>query len=156
MPAPLKFFGLTGYERPPDALDTFLSNMPFNPFARSQMKIAAPLQLISSSYESWSDCYQLEYRASRGAANAGLLAKQFKVGTPIVVEGRHLVVRSAALTITNGSVDEISIRVEAVDFASVLAQASGGAPKPVATLVPGALAPVVRGDFGPRKRRILT
>lgn len=91
-----------------------------NPFARSQLKIVEPLQLVRSDFDGWKSSYQLEYRACRSAANVGLLAKQFKVGTPLVVNGKHVVVRSADITLTNGAVDEVTVRVEAVDFAAVL------------------------------------
>jgi hypothetical protein len=127
-----------------------------NPFSRSQLKIAAPLSLVSTNYVGWSQSYELEYRASRGAANAGLLAKQFKVGTPLVVQGKHVVVRSATLTLTNGTIDEVTIRVEAVDFAAVLAQATAqSTPRIAAANKPGHLAPVVPFTFGGTKRRIL-
>lgn len=128
-----------------------------NPFTRSQLKIAAPLSLVSTSYVGWSQSYELEYRASRGAADAGLLAKQFKVGTPLVVGGKHVVVRSASLTLTNGTIDEVTIRVEAVDFAAVLAQATGQSPAHLAPAArkPGHAAPVVPFTFGGTKRRIL-
>lgn len=93
---------------------------PFNPFARSKLKFAEPLALVSSVFEGWTNTYKLEYRASRSAANVGLLEKQFKIGTPLVVDGKHVVVREATFTHTNSSVDEVTIRVEAVDFAAVL------------------------------------
>jgi len=92
----------------------------FNPFARSKLKIAEPLSLVSSEYDGWTQTYKIEYRASRSAANVGLLGKQFKIGTPLVVHGKHVVVRNATFTHTNSSIDEVTVRVEAVDFAAVL------------------------------------
>lgn len=107
--------------------------MALNPFHRSQMKIVEPLQLISSVYDGWNRCYKIEYRATRSAANTGLLAKQFKVGTPLVVNGKHVVVRTSNLVLSSDTVDEVGVHVEAVDFAEVLAQATGAAPAPAAT-----------------------
>lgn len=99
-----------------------------NPFARSKLKLVEPVQLVSCSFDGWSSCYQLEYRASRSAANVGLLGKQFKIGKPLVVNGRHVVVRSANFTVSNGTVDEVTVRVEALDFQAVL---SGALASPV-------------------------
>ena len=126
-----------------------------NPFARLTMKVLSPHQLISCEYQGWSQCYKLEYRTSRGARTAGLLSKDFRVGAMLVVDGKHFVVTEASVTITNEAPDETLIRVNAVDFASVLARATGS-PTAVAGPRKSVLAPVIQGDFNPRNRRILT
>ena len=90
-----------------------------------------------------------------GCVLAGLLSKDFRVGAMLVVDGKHVVVTEASLTITNEAPDETLIRVNAVDFASVLARATGS-PTAVAGPRKSGLAPVIQGDFNPRKRRILT
>lgn len=109
---------------------------PFNPFARSAMKIPEPLVCLSCEYDGWARCYKLEYRASRAAANVGKLQKQFKQGTPLFVQNKNLVVRSADFTVTNGAVDEVTVRVEALDFQAVLAGALAQAEAPASKSKP--------------------
>ncbi len=117
------------------------------------MKLASPVTLVSCEYVGWKSCYELEYRASHGAATAGLLAKQFKVGTPLFVQGKHVVVREFSLTLTSGSIDEVTVRVEAVSFEAVLAGATGVAPP--AKSGETKAAPSLLSRLGPTVRRIL-
>jgi hypothetical protein len=141
---------------------------PFNPFARSKMKIVEPVQLVSCEFNGWDSLYKLEYRASRSAANMGLLAKQFKCGTPLVVHGKHVVVRNADFTVTNGAVAEVTVRVTALDFEAVLNGALANPDAQIVGVTPGST--VAAGDplyvapskpripapsFGPTKRKIL-
>lgn len=148
-----------------------------NPFARSQMKFTESVRLVSCTFNGWSSCYQIEYRATRGAANAGLLAKQFKIGTPLFVQGKHVVVRNFELTLTGNTVDEVTVRVEAVNFEMVLAGLAQSGPAGSNALPPtvpigvarnpapkggtvqvalgATIAPVIPGNFGAPRRRIL-
>jgi len=114
-----------------------MSSNQFNPFARSKLKIVEPLALVKCEFDGWTSSYKLEYRATRSAANVGLLGKQFKIGTPLVVDGKHVVVREANLTQSNSTVDEVTIRVEAVSFAAVLAGALNTPANSTATVIAG-------------------
>ena len=116
----------------------------FNPFERSRLKFEEPLLLISHNYDGVTGFHYIQYRASRSAANAGLLAKQFAIGKPLAIEGETVVVRNVALTATSGMVDEVTVRVEAVDFAAVLKG-----------LIKPPIAEITLPNFGPAKRRIL-
>jgi len=123
----------------------------FNPFARSKMKIVEPLTLVSVDFSGWDSSYRVKYRASRGAANVGLLSKQFQVGTPLVLSGKHVVVRNAKFTYNPEAADEVFVDVEAVDFATVLASAMQSGKAPVAT----ATAPSLNNIRPAGGRRIL-
>jgi hypothetical protein len=125
-----------------------------NPFVRSQMKFVEPLRLVTVNYDGWGSVWNLEYRASRGAADAGLLGRQFSAGKLLVVEGKNLVVDSADMTLTNSTVDEVTIRVRAVDFQAVLARATGTANKTTVTGEKAAAVPKTT-SLAPVGRRLL-
>lgn len=140
----------------------------FNPFARSTMKIVEPLIHVGTAFNGWSGEYEVEYRASRGAANVGLLQNQFAAGKTLVVQGKHLVVLSADFTVTNGAANEVTVRVRAQDFERILAASRGQSvtSAPIGTAYsivedriyrgPEPRPPVIQHNFNqPGRRRIL-
>jgi hypothetical protein len=109
------------------------------------MKIVAPVRLLSCTYNGWSSTYALEYCATRSAADIGMLAKQFKVGTPLVIEGKHMVVRDSTVTVNSESPSEVRVEVTAIDFGSLLSGAFN--PSPAA---PGVTVSVTQSRPAPR------
>jgi hypothetical protein len=107
------------------------------------MRIEDPIKLVSSQFVGLTGSYHLEYRASRMASQVDQLHKQFKAGTPIVVDGKHLVIRDAQFTVSADSPTEITIRAEAVTFESVLAAASGRTAPAASAAAPTDSAPKV-------------